>query len=126
MSDWELSTFEKRFFRIIFLLFFIPTVSYILYGVFFHKQDWSWYYERKKEVNFEGVITDKYVNYKKRALNTIVLNEEYHYEIPGLWSEKFDIGDYVKKEKESLIICLIKPNNDTLLFDYTGIMIEKK
>ncbi|MCR9183058.1 MAG: hypothetical protein NXH73_09035 [Flavobacteriaceae bacterium] len=125
--NWELSSFEKRFFRGIFLLVFIPTVAYVAYNKIFKSEiDWSKFYENERMIHFDGVISNKYVNYKKRALNTIVIDNDLHYEILGIWKSKFDIGDYVFKEKGSLIIKLIKKDTqDTLYFDYRDIEIKE-
>lgn len=124
--SWELSTFEKRFFRGIVLLLFIPTIGYVVYNKLFESEiDWNRFYENERKIHFNGVITSKYINYKKRALNTIVINNELHYELLGIWKSKFDTGDYVLKEKGSLIIKLIKKNTqDTLYFDYRDIEIK--
>lgn len=125
--DWELSTFEKRFFRIIFLVFIIPAFGYLAYNLLLNNErDWSSFYEREKNNYFEGTITNMYINYKKRALNTIIIDNDVHYEILGIWKSKFGTGDYVIKEKGSLIIKLIKKNTtDTLYFDYRDIEIKK-
>lgn len=124
--SWELSTFEKRFFKGIVLLLFIPTIGYVVYNKLFESEiDWNRFYENERKIHFNGVITSKYINYKKRALNTIVINNELHYELLGIWKSKFDTGDYVLKEKGSLIIKLIKKNTqDTLYFDYRDIEIK--
>ena len=128
MSDWELSTFEKRFFRIVFLIFFIPAVSYIAYNkIFNNERDWSRYYQGIKEDSYNGIVVKKYVDYKDRAIEKIVLdNNKIFNVISTEWYEQFSIGDYVKKEKGSLIVYLIKQNNDTLKFDYRDIEMKDK
>lgn len=106
---------------------FILSVSYVAYNkIFNNERDWSKFYERKSLIHFKGIITDKYVNYKKRALNTIVINDEYHYELLGVWEKKFEIGDYAYKEKGSLDVFLIKQTGDTLIFNYRDIEIKDK
>lgn len=125
--SWELSTFEKRLFRVIVLMIVVPTVTYVAYNKFYESEiDWNRFYENERKIHFRGVITSKYVNYKKRALNTIVINNDLHYEILGIWKSKFDTGDYIVKERGSLIIKLVKKNTqDTLYFDYRDIEIKK-
>jgi hypothetical protein len=104
----------------------VPIFAYVAYNKLFESEiDRNRFYENERKIHFKGVITCKYINYKKRALNTLVINNELHYEILGVWKSKFNTGDYVFKEKGSLIIKLIKKETqDTLYFDYREIETE--
>lgn len=126
--SWKLSTFEKRFFRVIFLLFYIPTVGYIVYNSIFNDVvDWSNYFEYKKSQLYDGIVVNKFVDFKDHAIEKIVLENNFTFNLISTeWYKKFDTGDYVFKEKGSLIIKLIKKNTqDTLYFDYRDIEIKE-
>lgn len=87
---------------------------------------WELYYKNKSEKEYNGKVAKKYINKKSRSTRTIVLDNKSEIELLNIWYKKFDTGDYVLKEKGSLIIKLIKKNTpDTLYFDYRDIEIKK-
>lgn len=124
--SWEISTFELKFLRVIMLLVFIPSACFFIYNrIFNYEIDWRNFYESKRLLFFEGKITDKYINYNQRALNIIVIDDNNHQELLGMWKNRFEVGDYVLKEKGSLTIKLVKKYaQDTLFFDYTEIELK--
>jgi len=123
----ELSAFEKRFFRIIYLIFIIPAFGYLLYNLLSNdERDWSNYFDFKKNEHYEGFVAKKYVDFNDHAIEKIVLDNNNIFNlICTEWYKQFDTGDYVIKEKGSLIIKLIKKQTqDTLFFDYRDIEIK--
>lgn len=125
--SWELSTFEKRFFRGIVLLLFIPTVGYVLYNkIFNYELNRNNYFEYIESQQYDGIVVNKFVDFNDHAIEKIGLKNNIIFNlISSEWYKKFDTGDYVLKEKGSLIIKLIKKNTqDTLYFDYRDIEIK--
>ena len=87
---------------------------------------WELYFKNKSEKIYNGRVVKKYINKKSRSTRTIVLDNKSEIELLNIWYNQFDTGDYVLKEKGSLIIKLIKKNTpDTLYFDYRDIEIKK-
>jgi|GEM_PF-2594559 hypothetical protein len=125
--SWELSTFEKRFFRIILALVIIPTIGYVLYNkIFNYDLNWNNYFEYIESQQYDGIVINKFVDFNDHAIEKIGLDNNIIFNlISAEWYKKFDTGDYVLKEKGSLIIKLIKKNTqDTLYFDYRDIEIK--
>lgn len=88
---------------------------------------WELYYKNKSEKEYKGLVINKYIDYKDHAIEKIVLDNNRTFNLISTeWYNQFDTGDYVLKEKGSLVIKLIKKNtHDTLYFDYRDIEIKE-
>lgn len=83
------------------------------------------YYLNKLEKEYKGEIVDIYINKNNRSIPTIILEDNSEMEILSQWKNHFQIGDYVLKEKGSIIIKLVKNNSkDTLEFNHRDIEIK--
>lgn len=128
MNKVEFSEFDIKTIRI------ISGVGLALVLIFFlvihlnqQTTGWELYYKNKSGKEYMGLVINKYIDYKDHAIEKIVLDNNRTFNLISTeWYNQFDTGDYVLKEKGSLVIKLIKKNtHDTLYFDYRDIEIKE-
>jgi hypothetical protein len=123
--------FSKSDIKIIRLIWGIGLVLVLTFFLVIHLSQettgWELYYKNKSEKEYKGRVINKYIDYKDHAIKKIVLDNNITFNLISTeWYNQFDTGDFVLKEKGSVVIKLIKNNNqDTLYFDYRDIEIKE-
>lgn len=120
----EFSKSKIKFMRMIWaggILLFI--LFFLLIGNSDSASDWDLYYLNKLEKEYKGKVVKKYIDKNNRSTPTIQLDDNsIVLLISEKWYNQFETGDYLFKERGSIVIKLIKKSTqDTLFFNYKDI-----
>src|SRR5690554_3895012 len=104
----EFSKSEIKFMRVIWACGILLLIVFFLFISYSDSTSgWDLYYLNKLEKEYKGEIVDIYINKNNRSIPTIILEDNSEMEILSQWKNHFQIGDYVLKEKGSIIIKLV-------------------
>ncbi len=93
----------------------------IVIGIQYINTDENQFYngmlETEKEKSYQGVVSQKFIDYENHAIRTVVINT-INVPMHTEFYKKINVGDSLSKKKGDPIVWLYKKNGEILFFDH--------